>query len=51
MEQKTLYCNGYQFVQNKLNDPSIVKAFESLENKLNKQLDKLRKEYSNVRKP
>lgn len=44
MEQKVLYTNGYQFVQNKLNEPSVIKAFESLEKKLNKQLDKLRKE-------
>lgn len=51
MEQKVLYTNGYQFVQNKLSDPSVIKAFESLEKQLNKQLDKLRKEYNNVRKP
>lgn len=44
LEQKTLYSNGYQFVQNGLNGSAVIKAFESLKNKLDKQLDKLRKE-------
>lgn len=44
MEQHQLYSSSYASVESHLNAPEVSKAFQSLEEKLQKQLDKLRKE-------
>lgn len=44
MEQRTLYSDGCQFIDNNLSDPSVIKAFATLTDKLQQQLDKIRKQ-------
>lgn len=43
-ERRMLYENGCMFVDNKLTDPAVSKAFERLAEELEKQLTKIRKE-------